>query len=125
MSYVINTWITRGTPWILKIYSTLSAKSLDELPEETDPKVVEEIINVVSRMKVKVNIPHQSAATPRYYLVILNNVELVDIIGIKRNLTVTKWSYNYGYWHPQCQIDILNTLKKKLQQTQEVLEVPT
>jgi len=120
--HVVNTWVTKNTPWILKIYSTLSAKSLDELPE-ADPKTVNDLINVIERMKVKVNIPCSGVATPRYYLIVTDNAELIDIIGIKRNLTPTRWSYNYGYWHPQCQIDILNTLKKlqsSVQATQEV-----
>ena len=86
------------------------------MPEEKDLKIVNELIDVVSRVKVKVNIPHPSAATPRYYLIIVDDkMELVDIIGVKRNLVPTKWSYNFGYWHPKCQIDIINSLKKLIE----------
>jgi len=120
--YIVNTWVTRGTPWILKSYTTLEVRSVDELPEVKDLKVVNELINIIEKMKVKVNIPHPSSAIPRYYLVIIDEkMELIDIVGVRRDLTPTKWSYRFGYWHPQCQVDILNTLntlKKMLQSSQ-------
>jgi hypothetical protein len=80
------------------------------------PEFVSNLEQAVLRLPVKVSLPRFAAplSLPRYYLLVLENksgtIEIREIVGIKADLTPTKWSYHLGYWHPACQHRIARAL---------------
>jgi len=100
MQIIINTWITKSTPWICKIYDPIR-ETLDDMPE-CSPDDMNKVVDKLRQLPVRVALPkHFSVLSlPRYYLIVIDNDKIVDIIGIRRNKTPTKWSYRLGYWHP-------------------------
>lgn len=106
---VVNTWPTKSTPWIVQ--------------EPAPPRsVLEKILEKVEELPVIVDVPasFSELSMPRYFLIRYrlndNDVKIVEIVGIKRDRSPTKWGYKIGYWHPACQIFISRALRKYLSQ---------
>ena len=110
---VVNTWQTKSTPWTVKWYDGI-ADGVDKLPDVREGEVdFVELASAIERMPVKIWLPPTFSGIPRYYLIAFQDARtIVDIIGIRNDLTPTKWSYTKGYWHPQCNVAIANTLRK-------------
>lgn len=103
--FVVNTWQTRLRPQIFWD---------GYYPTQVE---LQKIINKVSELKVKFALPKYFSALslPRYYCIVFRDdedIEIVDIVGVKADLTPTKWSYQFGYWHPYCQVLVLDSLKQ-------------
>jgi hypothetical protein len=125
----INTWATRGRPWNVAVEvgcvrglapTKRSACFLD--------KVKAFVIGLPSRISVP--LVYSDLSLPRYYMVKLRLVEewfresdplavhplqaVEDIVGIRCDLTPTKWGYRLGYWHPQCQLQIARAIAREI-----------
>ncbi|RLG84701.1 MAG: hypothetical protein DRO39_07250 [Thermoprotei archaeon] len=109
---VVNVWITKSTPWTCKIYDPIR-ETLDDMPD-CDHNL-NEIINMLQQLPVRVALPkHFSVLSlPRYYLIVIDNDRIVDVIGIRRNKTPTKWSYRLGYWHPIITRHIIDAIARR------------
>jgi len=110
---VVNTWVTRGTPWVVQD------------SEDIDPEILARIREAVLKLPTRVNIPRyfSDLSLPRYYAIFFNDdFEIVEIVGIRWDHSPTKWSYRLGYWHPQCQISIARALSKALAKIAEKQE---
>jgi len=120
MELLVNTWRTKGTPWLVKVPSTPDYY-IDAIKLMTKERL-ENIKNLVLSLPAKVVTPksYTELSLPRYYLIILDEdeKEIIDVIGVKLKeycpLCPTKWSYKLGYWHPQIQILIAEALDKYL-----------
>jgi len=111
--FVINTWQTKLRPQVIWDGYWPTRKEL------------ERIITKVSELKIRFSLPKLFSvlSLPRYYCIVFRDddgdIEIVDIMGVKADLTPTKWSYQFGYWHPYCQVMVVDTLKQLLLQTTE------
>jgi hypothetical protein len=90
------------------------------------PEFVSNLEQAVLRLPVKVSLPRFAAplSLPRYYLLVLENksdmIEFREIVGVRADLTPTKWSYKLGYWHPQCQLGIARALARLLKRQSQL-----
>lgn len=109
MKIIINTWRTKRTPWLIKIYDP-TQPTLDTMPDY-DFNEINELIDLIKTSPTRVSTPERFSilSLPRYYLIVIND-GIVDIIGIRRDKIMTKWSYRLGYWHPLCQDIIIKCL---------------
>lgn len=107
MYIVVNTWVTKRTPWILR----------GSVERSVVEKLVEEVMELPTR--VETPIYFSTLSLPRYYMVVFDESGIKDIVGVRIKLSnekrevllPTKWSYKIGYWHPWCQIAIAESLK--------------
>ena len=110
---VVNT--TKNISWIVATID--SSIHYDPI---LDPEFVVKIREAVLSLPTRIKLPaHVSISLPRYYLIQLrldtDVVNIIDIVGVRKDLTPTKWGYRFGYWHPQCQILIANALTRYIQ----------
>jgi hypothetical protein len=115
MNYVIflNTWVTKGTPWVIQD------------GKDIDPEILANLREAILKLPTRVSLPKyfSDLSLPRYYQIYFdNNVNIVEIVGVRRDSSPTKWSYRLGYWHPKCQHDIARALSLAISKkvTQEV-----
>lgn len=132
---VVNTRQTKSAPWIVKVYDP----SKDSLSKMNDlylkngytKMVLEKLLSAVESLPAVIRIPKKYPALlfPRYYLIVFNvrnrtdestyvvpeEVEVVEIVGLKANKGSTAWSYRTSYWHPACQNLIASALRRALQ----------
>jgi hypothetical protein len=104
---VINTIPSKSVSWGIK-----SAVS-EHQDGDFDPGFIRELEQAVLRLPARVSLPPfiSSLSLPRYYLLVLEEpVEIREIVGVRADLSPTKWSYHLGYWHPACQHRIARAL---------------
>jgi len=119
----VNTIPTRSTPWMVAYEITPEVHEFEA--SETTINFLESVKREVLSLPAKVSIPAVGSALPRYYMVVLEDVDtikVVDIVGIRRDGSPTKWNYGYGYWHPQCQLDIASILEAEVKRIRKALE---
>ena len=99
-SILVNTWQTKSRPWIMKYDDT-----------EIDLK---KLIEKLEKLPPRVHTPKSftEVSLPRYYLIVIENDEIIDIIGVTSYQGYTKWSYRNDYWHPWIIEKIVEALKK-------------
>jgi len=130
----INTWKTRNEPWnvALEIHGNdISMFSADKNTIE----FLSLLQDAVLRLPVDVSVPETFNATslPRYYAIYctwtekkdtftIENVKIIEIVGVHRDLSPTKWSYRLGYWHPACQFDIADALWREIREIKKILQ---
>jgi len=78
-------------------------------------------------LPVRLSLPKHFSeiSLPRYYaiyLTSLENFEVVDIVGVKRNNRPTTWSYRFGYWHPCCAISIVRAIVREESEIEKELK---
>jgi hypothetical protein len=123
---VVNTVPSKNIPWIIR---TPEGNIKDH---DFSVEFIESLIDAVEKLPAKINIPphFNISSLPRYYLIVakldgMRVVEIIDIAGVKSGeypanlMYPSKWEYRVGYWHPQCQLDIVSVLKKLLPPKQD------
>jgi len=125
----VNVLPSKRIPWLI----TCDILHVDCKIDDID--FLERVKERVLSLPVEINLPRTYTGFPRYYLIKLRDIDEViieDIVGVKWSGAPTKWSYKFGYWHPQCQIHIAQTiysylkyLKAQAQQTQTQSQVQT
>ena len=129
---VINTAPSKSTPWTIKVYDLYVCNGLlNNCIDLENPDELRQLRELIAKLPAVINIPRlfTELSTPRYYLVVaeLNTknevriTKIIDVIGIRADLSPTKWSYRVGYWHPICQHEIISTIDrylKRLETTQ-------
>jgi len=130
---VVNAMRSRAVSWLAKFYDpvqqTLNAMLSVDISNPYYKMLVEKLRDAVIKLPVKVHTPKPCSALsiPRYFLIvgevtnetdetyiIPSEVRIHEIVGIKVDLTPTKWSYRMGYWHPVCQFKIVSALSALL-----------
>jgi len=130
----VNTWPTKSTPWRI-----VTAEKNELAVSRRAVNFLTMVKEEIARLPVRVNIPKSVnvLSLPRYYAIFmnlkfekidegeveLNSIEIIDIIGIRADLSPTRWSYRLGYWHPRCQNDIMRILSQVIQEMEKMLEV--
>ncbi|MEM0236021.1 MAG: hypothetical protein QXU60_07215 [Sulfolobales archaeon] len=116
INLVVNTWITRNINWLVKVYDP-EKSSLDEMPVYTDIEKLKTLKEMVANLPAIVILPKHFSklSLPRYYLIFYDE-KIIDIIGIRRDKSPTRWSYKTGFWHPAAQISIASSLQKLLKE---------
>jgi len=126
--YVVNTYPSNSTPWTIKAFDPIH-KHLNNMPNALDvvnADVVADLADKIMKLPSRINTPKTftTLSFPRYYLVDVDDdidddgriviKKINDIIGIRADLSPTKWSYRVGYWHPKINIIIADVLKNYL-----------
>jgi hypothetical protein len=104
---VVNTIPSKSVSW--KIKSTVS----EHRDKDFDLEFIEKLRGAVLRLPARVSLPRYVSllSLPRYYLIVLDeDFNIIDIVGVRADMSPTKWSYRLGYWHPRCQLDIARAL---------------
>jgi hypothetical protein len=128
-SLYINTLVTKNVPWSVAV-EVGCVRGL--APTQRSMKFLEKVKAFVLGLPVRINTPlvYSDLSLPRYYMVKLRMVEewfrdsdplavhplqaVEDIVGVRCDLTPTKWGYRLGYWHPKCQLDIARAIDKEI-----------
>lgn len=103
---IINAAITKDVP---HVFFECPMK-----PISVEKELALELLNALIQLPVRVHLPPtDSFYTPRYYYVYFTRpfVKIIDIIGVKKDCTPTKWGYKLGYWHPQIQQRLVESVK--------------
>lgn len=91
MEVVVNTRPTRSTPWVV-------------VPEEVKEEVRIALIWFAAGSKsiAEIRTPpvFNPSSLPRYYKIVMAGDKIVDIEGVRRDGTPTKWGLYRRYWHP-------------------------
>jgi hypothetical protein len=110
---VVNTWKTKNVGWILKSGNFQDRNFVKEFIESLREKVLS--------LPVRVSLPRHCSllSFPRYYMIFceLDHFavkSIIEIVGIRADNSPTKWSYRFGYWHPECQWRIIDALQELL-----------
>jgi hypothetical protein len=106
---LINTAPSRSVSWVVR------STSSEHKDEDFNISFIEKLRGAVLKLPARVSLPSfvTPSSLPRYYLVVLSSeepVEIREIVGVRADLTPTKWSYRLGYWHPACQHRIARAL---------------
>lgn len=106
---IVNTWKTKGTPWTISCYPPVACDYLTS--------------SLVSRLVALRNVPPKvpphvesvlSTALPRFYEIVLDDDgSVLDVKGIRRDGSSTKWSLKSGYWHPVIIDVIIGVLRRE------------
>lgn len=110
---VVNVWATRNIPWILKAGAFQDQNFVKEFVESLRQKVL--------ALPVRVSLPSHCSelSFPRYYMIFCELEDfkvkrIEEIVGVRADMSPTKWSYRFGYWHPECQFLIASALQQLL-----------
>jgi len=110
---IVNIWRSKNQPWSVANVRIHNIEFLEEIKE------------LVMSLPVRVNLPEHFSelSFPRYYAIYYDGKQIKEIIGVRNDLTATKWSYRFGYWHPKIQQYIVKAIEEELkelrQQTQQ------
>ena len=128
---VINVKPTGNTQWIGKSYDLITCNGfIDNCEDLNNPEELWQLRVQISKLPVRVNVPKffTVMSLPRYYLIVAELTEvndelmvsrIVDIVGIRVDLSPTSWSYRAGYWHPQAQYLIIKTIDRYLRKLED------
>jgi len=110
----VNTFTSKNVGWKVAL-----AVSGDEMltPNKDAIDFLYDVYNKVLSLPIVVSLPKHCSelSFPRYYSVFLNRKkEIIDIIGVRKYLSPTKWSYKFGYWHPTIQHRIAETIREEI-----------
>jgi hypothetical protein len=85
---------------------------------EDSIRFLAELKEFILKLPVKVVLPRyfSELSLPRYYAVFVDGTDIIDIVGVHRDLSPTKWSYRLGYWHPRCQHDIAKAIYMEIRE---------
>jgi hypothetical protein len=110
---IVNTWKTRNINWILKSGAFQDKNFVKEFVQSLREKVLS--------LPVRVSLPKYCSelSFPRYYAIFceldhFKVKKIIEIVGIRADNSPTKWSYRFGYWHPECQHLIAGALQQLL-----------
>jgi hypothetical protein len=95
-----------------------NTQSIFEMPDCADVKLLTAIHAAVSKLEDRFNVPPQFAGgdycLPRYFLISAHfdgeSAQIIDIVNVRRDKTVGKWSYRKGYWVPLAAERILDAI---------------
>jgi len=124
---------TRGRLWRVAL-SVCSGEVVLLARKAESVRFLESVASVLRWLPVRLYLPERFAlkALPRYYLISLvlrdegesgqlKDVEVREIVGIRKDLTATKWGYRAGYWHPRCQHDIVAAIQREIRELKRAL----
>lgn len=85
-----------------------------------DPAYLERLADAVESLPLRVNLPRLKGGcrllTPTRFVVLAEGegegVAVREIVGVKADMSATKWSYALGYWHPVCQASLARALRR-------------
>jgi hypothetical protein len=86
---------------------------------EDSIRFLSEVKESILKLPVRVVLPRYCSdlSLPRYYAVFVDGTDVIDIVGVQRDLSPTKWSYKFGYyWHPRCQLDIIKAIDMEIRE---------
>jgi hypothetical protein len=120
---VVNTVPSKNVSWRIKNVGS------EHKDGDFDPEFIERLREAVLRLPTRVSLPRfvSQLSLPRYYLIVLGDLdalEVREIVGVRGDMSPTKWSYRLGYWHPSCQFRIARSLEYVLKQLSQ-LQQPT
>ena len=105
---VVNIWRSKNQPWSVANAETHGIEFLEKIKD------------LVIGLPLRVSLPEHLSewSFPRYYAIYYDpySNEIKDIIGVRNDLTATKWSYKFGYWHPKIQQYIAKAIEEELKE---------
>jgi hypothetical protein len=116
----INTWRTAYEPWYVAC-EIGDGEATGLAAHEDTARFLSEVKESILKLPVKVVLPRyfSELSLPRYYAVFMDGTDIIDIVGVHRDLSPTKWSYRLGYWHPRCQHDIARSIDMEIAHLRE------
>jgi hypothetical protein len=124
----INTWLTSRVPWSVAV--EVGDKEVAGLA--ADVKSVEflgRVRGAVLKLPLRVRLPRHCSdlSFPRYYAIILRSldpVEVEDVLGVRCDLSPTRWGYRFGFWHPRCQHMIARAIDPEIATITRAIPTP-
>jgi hypothetical protein len=113
----INTWRTAHEQWSVAV-EVSDGEATGLMACEDSVRFLSEVKESILKLPVRVALPryYSDLSLPRYYVVFTDCAKIIDIVGVHRDLSPTKWSYRLGYWHPRCQLDVVKAIDMEIRE---------
>jgi len=92
-------------------------------PYNESIRFINRVKEMVLKLPVRISLPDPCTdlSFPRYYAIFTKKDAIEDVVGVRSDLSPTKWSYRFGYWHPIAQHKIARAINREIRSITETL----